>query len=110
MKRPKPGSALAAPILKAPPPEKFDVGERVECKVRCFVVSSLTELTLQKTMNWTSWYPGLVEKRNSDGTWVVQFDDGERLFDIKMGEIRRLITVRVNRKDSGDESSDDDDE
>ena len=59
-------------------------------------------------MNWTTWYPGLVEKYNSDtDTWVVQFDDGERLFDIKPGEIRRLITVKANRRDdSGDESSD----
>lgn len=91
IKKPKPGSALATPILKPPPPEYFDVGERVEVK----------------TLNWKSWYPGLVEKRNDDDTYIVQFDDGERLLDIKLGEIRRLIKAK-HHEPSDDEDEDED--
>jgi len=88
MKRPKPGSALAAPIHKPALPEALDVGERVEAK----------------TGNWKSWYPGIIEKNNNDNTYAIQFDDGERLLHVQFNEIRRLIKVR---RPPGDDESDD---
>ena len=48
-----------------------------------------------------------MERRNSYNTYIVQFDDGERLLDVKLGEIRRLIKAKTREEDSDDEDDDD---
>ena len=57
--------------------KKRRVGDKVEAKVR----------------GWTKYYGGEITRANTDGTYDIKFEDGERKRGVKESEIKGLGTT-----------------
>jgi len=47
-----------------------------------------------RCLDWSQFYGGVVRAINPDFTFVVQFDDGERLANVRFEEIRRPSALK----------------
>ena len=78
MKRPAKGSTLDVAHMQTPPTDKFEAGENVEAKIE----------------GWSRYYPGVIEKDNGNDSYIVLFNDGERIHQVMWDEIKRIIPGR----------------
>lgn len=72
IRKPKKQSRLSSPQLLQL--VSFNVGERIEAK--CF--------------DWSKFYSGTITKINTDKTYRVTFDDGEKVDAVRLEEMRKI--------------------
>merc|ERR1711880_14405 len=62
-----------------------------------------------KVSGWTKYYPGEITRVNSDGTYDIKFEDGERKSGVKKSQIKSKSSSSSRKSSSRDRDRDRDD-